>query len=58
MSHGCTGLSPANAKWLFDQSKMGDVVTYVGASRGLEPYNGYTMWNISLAEWAKQSALV
>lgn len=58
VSHGCTGLSPANAKWLFDQSKMGDVVTYVGASRGLEPYNGYTMWNISLAEWAKQSALV
>ena len=58
VSHGCTGLSPANAKWLFDQSKMGDLVTYVGASRGLEPYNGYTMWNMSLAEWAKQSALV
>ena len=58
VSHGCTGMSPANAKWLFDQSKMGDLVTYVGASRGLEPYNGYTMWNMPLTEWAKQSALV
>lgn len=58
VSHGCTGMSPANAKWLFDQSKMGDVVTYVGSGRGLESYNGYTMWNMPLAEWAKQSALV
>jgi len=57
VSHGCTGMSPANAKWLFEQSKMGDVVTYVGSSRGLESYNGYTMWNMSLAQWAKHSAL-
>jgi lipoprotein-anchoring transpeptidase ErfK/SrfK len=57
VSHGCTGMSTANAKWLFEHSKMGDVVRYVGSSRVLEPYNGYTMWNMSLAQWAKQSAL-
>nr|WP_284290613.1 L,D-transpeptidase [Angustibacter aerolatus] len=49
VSHGCTGMSTANAKWLFDRSKMGDVVKYVGSNRGLESYNGYTMWNMSLA---------
>jgi hypothetical protein len=57
VSHGCTGMSTANAKWLFDRSKMGDVVKYVGSSRPLESYNGYTMWNMSLAQWAKQSAV-
>lgn len=58
VSHGCTGMSTANAKWLFDRSKMGDVVKYTGSSRGLESYNGYTMWNMSLAQWATHSALV
>ena len=45
VSHGCTNLSPSDAKWLFDRSKMGDVVKFVGSTRGLEEYNGYTMWN-------------
>src|SRR4051794_5530611 len=57
VSHGCTGMSTANAKWLFDRSKMGDVVEYVGSKRALESYNGYTMWNMNLARWAKHSAL-
>src|ERR687890_1475970 len=41
VSHGCTGMSTANARWLFERSKMGDVVKYVGSSRPLESYNGY-----------------
>ncbi len=57
VSHGCTGMSTANARWLFESSKMGDVVKYVNASRPLESYNGYTMWNMSLAQWATHSAL-
>ncbi len=57
VSHGCTGMSTANAKWLFESSKMGDVVKYVNSGRPLESYNGYTMWNMSLAQWAKHSAL-
>jgi lipoprotein-anchoring transpeptidase ErfK/SrfK len=58
VSHGCTGMSTEQARWLFEHSKMGDVVRYVGSSRPLESYNGYTMWNMSLARWAKQSAAV
>jgi lipoprotein-anchoring transpeptidase ErfK/SrfK len=57
VSHGCTGMSTANARWMFEHSKMGDVVRYVGSSRPLESYNGYTMWNMSLAGWARHSAL-
>jgi lipoprotein-anchoring transpeptidase ErfK/SrfK len=58
VSHGCTGMSTENAKWLFERSKMGDVVKFVGSKRPLESYNGYTMWNMGLASWARQSALV
>ena len=57
VSHGCTGMSTANAQWLFASTKMGDVVKYVNSRRPLESYNGYTMWNMSLAQWATHSAL-
>jgi lipoprotein-anchoring transpeptidase ErfK/SrfK len=57
VSHGCTGMSTADAQWLFERSKLGDVVRYVGSDRSLEPYNGYTMWNMSLDHWRQQSAL-
>jgi len=51
VSHGCTGLSPANAKWLYNNSKVGDVVIYKHSSRKLEPGNGYTAWNNSWSQW-------
>jgi lipoprotein-anchoring transpeptidase ErfK/SrfK len=57
VSHGCTNLAPDDAKWLFDHSRMGDVVKFVGSTRKLEEYNGYTMWNETLAQWATHSAL-
>jgi lipoprotein-anchoring transpeptidase ErfK/SrfK len=52
VSHGCTGLSNSNAKWLFDFSKIGDVVKYTGSSRPLEWGNGYTAWDMSYDKWA------
>lgn len=52
VSHGCTGMSTANAAWLFSVSKVGDVVKYVNGSRGMEWGNGYTAWNMSFDEWA------
>ncbi len=55
-SHGCTGMSDENAKWVFDNSKVGDVVKYTGSDRGIETGNGYSMWNMSFSEWQKQSA--
>jgi lipoprotein-anchoring transpeptidase ErfK/SrfK len=57
VSHGCTGMSTSNAQWLFNISKQGDVVKYVNSTRSLEEYNGYTMWNMPLAEWAEKSAI-
>jgi len=52
VSHGCTGMSTSNAQWLFNVSKVGDVVKYVGGSRPMEWGNGYTAWNKTFKEWS------
>ena len=57
VSHGCVGMAPSNAIWLFNQSTVGDVVKVVGSPRKLEPGNGYTDWNVSWADWLEGSAL-
>jgi lipoprotein-anchoring transpeptidase ErfK/SrfK len=57
VSHGCVGMSPSNAIWLFNMSTVGDVVKVVGSPRSLEPGNGYTDWNVSWADWQAGSAL-
>ncbi len=51
VSHGCTGLSTANAKWLYDNTKIGDVAVFKNGSRSLEWGNGYTDWNLSFAKY-------
>jgi lipoprotein-anchoring transpeptidase ErfK/SrfK len=53
VSHGCTGMSDTNAKWMYDHSQVGDVVVYVNSKRPLEWGNGYTAWNKSFADWSK-----
>jgi lipoprotein-anchoring transpeptidase ErfK/SrfK len=53
VSHGCTGMSTADAKWLFNQSKVGDVVVFKGSKRKLEWGNGYTAWNMTYAKWQR-----
>ncbi|MEV0714291.1 Ig-like domain-containing protein [Asanoa sp. NPDC050611] len=57
VSHGCVNLAPANASWLFGQTKVGDPITIRGTERKLEPGNGWTAWNLSWAEFVKGSAL-
>ena len=57
VSHGCTGLSPDNAKWLYDMSKRGDVIEYTGTDVGMTLTNGYGDWNESFAKYAEASAL-
>jgi lipoprotein-anchoring transpeptidase ErfK/SrfK len=56
VSHGCTGLSTANAKWLFDFSKIGDVVISKNSPRQLEFGNGYTAWELSWSKWSAGTA--
>jgi lipoprotein-anchoring transpeptidase ErfK/SrfK len=57
VSHGCTGMSTANAEWLYGRMKKGDPVEYTGSPRPIEPGNGWTDWNIAWDEWVKKSAL-
>lgn len=57
VSHGCTGMSTADAKWLFDRSKRGDVVHFINSDRPLEDRNGWTDWNVDWADWVAGSAL-
>lgn len=56
VSHGCTGMSDENAKWLYDLSRRGDVVEYTGTDRPMTLENGYGDWNESFAEYRQGSA--
>ena len=57
VSHGCTGLSTANAKWLYDMSRRGDVVEYTGTDKPMTLTNGYGDWNESFKTYEQGSAL-
>lgn len=57
VSHGCTGMSTSDAKWLYDRSKRGDVVEYTGSDRWMTLENGYGDWNMPYKEYAQGSAL-
>lgn len=57
VSHGCTGMSVANAAWIYSISKRGDVVEYTGTDRPMTLENGYGDWNLSFADYREGSAL-
>ncbi|MGA8986625.1 Ig-like domain-containing protein [Aeromicrobium sp.] len=57
VSHGCTGMSTANAHWLYTHSRRGDVVKFIHSPRTLEDRNGWTDWNVSWSSWTAGSAL-
>lgn len=57
VSHGCTGMSTADAKWLFDLSRRGDVVEYTGTDRPMTLTNGYGDWNVPFSVYREGSAL-
>jgi lipoprotein-anchoring transpeptidase ErfK/SrfK len=57
VSHGCTGMSTANAAWLYNISKRGDVVEYTGSNRWMTLTNGYGDWNEPFREYRAGSAL-
>ncbi len=58
-SHGCTGMSTANAHWFFDNVRPGDLVKVIGSQgHEMEPFgNGFGDWNLSWSQWLKGSAL-
>ncbi|WP_408586337.1 L,D-transpeptidase [Prescottella soli] len=56
-SHGCLNLSPSNAKWIYDNTKRGDIVivkdTVGGTLSGTE---GLGDWNIPWETWRAGNA--
>ncbi|GAA1969072.1 L,D-transpeptidase [Kitasatospora viridis] len=59
VSHGCTGMSTDNAKWFYEQTRVGDIVQVVNShGHQMEPFgNGFGDWNVSWSDWLKGSAL-
>ncbi|MHC3467410.1 L,D-transpeptidase [Streptomyces sp. 7R007] len=56
-SHGCIGMSTADAKWFYEQVHLGDPVTVVHSTDTVPANNGYGDWNVDWATWRAGSAL-
>ena len=56
-SHGCISMSTENAKWLFENTEIGDPVTVTGTPKQQTLGDGVTAWNVSWANWIAGSAL-
>ena len=57
VSHGCTGMSTANAAWLYNQTLVGDVIEYTGTNKPMTLTNGIGDWNEPFTQYAEGSAL-
>ncbi|MGZ6768240.1 MAG: L,D-transpeptidase [Nocardioidaceae bacterium] len=58
VSHGCVGMSTANAAWFYHLTHgRGDVVAVTGSNRHMTLTNGYGDWNESFSQYAQGSAL-
>ncbi len=55
VSHGCVGLSTDNAYWLFQNSRVGDIIDVRNTGRTQDLGNGITEWNESWKDWLKGS---
>ncbi|WP_405581247.1 Ig-like domain-containing protein [Streptomyces sp. NBC_01092] len=60
VSHGCTGMSTANAEWFFDNVREGDLVKVINSNGNtMESFgNGFGDWNLPWKNWRGGSALV
>ncbi|RKS07170.1 lipoprotein-anchoring transpeptidase ErfK/SrfK [Nocardiopsis sp. Huas11] len=50
-SNGCTNLRLDDARWLFENTAMGDVLETTGTDREVEWNNGWGYWQLSWEEW-------
>jgi lipoprotein-anchoring transpeptidase ErfK/SrfK len=51
VSHGCVGMSMADARWLYELSRVGDIIEVVNSPRPISIGNGWTDWNIPWQNW-------
>ncbi|MFC3573112.1 Ig-like domain-containing protein [Streptomyces yaanensis] len=58
-SHGCIGMSDANAAWLYGHAQLGDPFEVKGAETKGEVAlnNGFGDWNVDWDQWRAKSAL-
>ncbi|MCF2531218.1 L,D-transpeptidase [Yinghuangia soli] len=57
-SHGCIGMSTANAKIFYDMVGAGDVVEVInGTEKKIKAGNGFGGWSLDWDTWVKGSAL-
>ncbi|MFC7217498.1 Ig-like domain-containing protein [Streptomyces polyrhachis] len=56
-SHGCIGMSTADAAWFYRQVGVGDPVTVVHSRDTAAVGNGYGDWNVDWESWKAGSAL-
>jgi len=57
VSHGCTGMSTANAGWLYNNTLVGDVIEYTGTNKYMSLTNGFGDWNSSFEDYRAGSAI-
>lgn len=57
VSHGCVNMSTENAKWLFEQVRIGDPVVVLNTGRPLKDGDGWTDWTKSFEDYAEGSAI-
>lgn len=51
-SNGCTNLTEADAKWFYEFSRIGDVVTYANTGGTKMPsWDGFGDWNLPWGAW-------
>lgn len=52
LSHGCTNLSTADARWFYRFSQLGDVVQYPNApGKAMPVWDGLGDWNVPWPQW-------
>jgi hypothetical protein len=57
VSHGCTNISAANAKWLYEITHIGDPVIIKNTEERVKWQNGWTDWEKPWSEYVKGSAI-
>jgi lipoprotein-anchoring transpeptidase ErfK/SrfK len=59
LSHGCTNLQPADARWYYGFAQVGDPVTWThtGTSRTIPVGDGFGDWNLDFATWSRGGLL-
>jgi lipoprotein-anchoring transpeptidase ErfK/SrfK len=57
VSHGCVGMSIADAAWYFSQTLRGDPIVVTGTTRQMQMGNGWADWNLTWNQYKAGSAL-